>query len=82
MNFTTFVNVENEIIMLENYSPNQNCNCGERSATILGKLSKVFGRKKTYRVQRVQQLNEITSTELCKVYNILTWGITFKIFYC
>ncbi|CAH1732769.1 unnamed protein product [Aphis gossypii] len=49
--------------MLENCSSHQNCNCGKRSASVIGKLAKVFGRRKTYQVQKAQQLNKV-STEL------------------
>ncbi|XP_025203351.1 partitioning defective 3 homolog isoform X5 [Melanaphis sacchari] len=50
--------------MLENCSSHQNCNCGKRSASVIGKLTKVFGRKKTYQVQKAQKLNKVSSTEL------------------
>lgn len=53
--------------MLENCSSHQNCNCGKRSASVIGKLAKVFGRRKTYQVQKAQQLNKV-STELSEVY--------------
>lgn len=59
--------VDNVIIMLENCSSHQNCNCGKRSASVIGKLAKVFGRRKTYQVQKAQQLNKV-STELSEVY--------------
>uniref|UniRef100_A0A2S2P9F5 Partitioning defective 3 n=1 Tax=Schizaphis graminum TaxID=13262 RepID=A0A2S2P9F5_SCHGA len=55
--------VDNVIIMLENCSSHQNCNCGKRSASVIGKLAKVFGRRKTYQVQKAQQLNKVSSTE-------------------
>jgi len=54
--------------MLENCSSHQNCNCGKRSASVIGKLAKVFGRRKTYQVQKAQQLNKVLSTEPGEVY--------------
>ncbi|XP_025408039.1 partitioning defective 3 homolog isoform X4 [Sipha flava] len=49
--------------MLEHCSSHQNCNCGKRSASAIGKLINIFGRRKIYQVQKAQQLNKL-STEL------------------
>jgi len=60
--------VDNVIIMLENCSSHRNCNCGKRSASVIGKLAKVFGCRKTYQVQKAQQLNKVSSAEPGEVY--------------
>ncbi|XP_050530770.1 partitioning defective 3 homolog isoform X2 [Daktulosphaira vitifoliae] len=43
-------------------SSHNSCNCGKRGATVIGKIAQVFGRKKTYEVQRIQQLNNLSPT--------------------